>query len=75
MALWIQYLIVFAALVLLAPPLAWAARRLGSRAKGGLMLASVLLGFGAVLDQPAKHAIEATERAEEGEAESEPKEP
>jgi hypothetical protein len=25
------------------------------------MLASVLLGFGAVLDQPAKHVIEAAE--------------
>ncbi|HWW26773.1 MAG TPA: hypothetical protein VNZ85_12830 [Caulobacter sp.] len=61
MAGWTQYLIALAALLVLAPLVAWAARRLGSRAKGGLMLASVLLGFGAVLDQPAKHAIEAAE--------------
>jgi len=61
MAVWIQYLIAFAALLVLAPLIAWLATRLGSKAKGGLMLASVLLGFGAVLDQPAKHAIEATE--------------
>ena len=61
MSAWIQSLIAFAALLLLAPLIAWAAKRLGSKAKGGLMLASVLLGFGAVLDQPAKHAIEAAE--------------
>jgi hypothetical protein len=63
MAPWIQYLLALAALLVLAPLLAGAGRRLGSKAKSGLMLASVLLGFGAVLDQPAKQAIEATEPA------------
>lgn len=61
MAVWLQYLIAFAALVVLAPLVAWLAHRFGSKAKGGLMLASVLLGFGAVMDPPSKHAIEAAE--------------
>jgi len=61
MAVWIQYLIAFAALVVLAPLVAWLAHRFGGRAKGGLMLASVLLGFGAVADPPSKHMIEAAE--------------
>ena len=61
MATWLQYLIAFATLLVCAPVVAWAAKSWGSRAKGGLMLASVLLGFGAVMDQPAKHAIEATD--------------
>ncbi|MET3666289.1 hypothetical protein [Caulobacter sp. 1776] len=61
MAAWIQTLIALAALLVLAPLVAWLAVRFGARAKGGLMLASVLLGFGAVLDPPSKHAIEAAE--------------
>ena len=61
MPLWTQYLLAFAALAVLAPLVFWAGRRLGSRTKGGLILASLMLGFGDVLDQPAKQAIEATE--------------
>jgi hypothetical protein len=61
MAVWVQYLIAAVAVLALAPLLAWAGRRLGSKAKGGVMLASLLLGFGAVLDPPAKQATEATE--------------
>ncbi|MFT4254320.1 MAG: hypothetical protein QM608_17785 [Caulobacter sp.] len=63
MAAWLQYLLVFAALLVLAPLVAWLARRAGSRAKGGLMLASVLLGFGEVLDPPSRHAVESVEPA------------
>jgi galactitol-specific phosphotransferase system IIC component len=63
MAAWLQYLIALGALLVLAPLLAWIGVRFGSRAKGGLMMACVLLGIGAVLDQPAKHAIEATDPA------------
>jgi hypothetical protein len=47
--------------VVLAPLFAWAGRGLSARAKGGLMLAAVMLGFGDTLDASAKHAIEATE--------------
>lgn len=61
MAVWLQYLVAFAALLVLAPLVAWLAHRFGAKARGGLMLASVLLGLGAVMDQPAKHAIEAAE--------------
>ncbi len=41
----------------------------GARVKGGLLLAGLMLGFGDVLDQKAKHAIEATE-AEKGSPET-----
>jgi hypothetical protein len=61
MAAWMQYLIAFAALVVVMPLFAGVGKRLGAKAKGGMMLACVMLGFGDVLDQPAKHAIEATE--------------
>lgn len=63
MAVWLQYLIAFAALVVLAPLVARLAHRFGSRAKGGLMLASMLRGLGTVVDPPSKHAIEAAEPA------------
>lgn len=63
MAVWLQYLLAFAALLALAPLIAWLARRFGARAKGGLALASVLLGLGAVVDPPSKQAIEAVEPA------------
>jgi hypothetical protein len=63
MAAWTQYLIAFALLLALAPLVAWIGVRFGSKAKGGLALACVLLGIGAVMDQPAKHAIEATDPA------------
>lgn len=48
-------------MLVLAPLVGWLAHRFGAKARGGLMLASVLLGLGAVMDQPAKHAIEAAE--------------
>jgi hypothetical protein len=61
MALWLQYLIAAIALLVLAPLIAWLGRRLGSRAKGGLMLASIMLGFGEVLDPPSKRSTKAAE--------------
>lgn len=61
MAAWVQYLIALTALIVVTPMFAVIGKRFGSKAKGGLMVACVLLGFGDVLDQPAKHAVEATE--------------
>lgn len=63
MAAWTPYLIAVAALLVLAPLFAWIGVRFGSKAKGGLMMACVLLGFGAVIDQPARQAIESTDPA------------
>jgi hypothetical protein len=63
MSVWLQYLIALLTLLVLAPLCAWIGVRFGSRAKGGLALACVLLGLGHVMDQPAKHAVEATDPA------------
>ena len=63
MPIWLQTLLAIGALSVLLPLTAWAGKRLGSKTKGGLALASVLLGFGSVLDQPAKHALEQVEPA------------
>ena len=69
MPAWTGYLIAIAAIILVAPFAArvgkWQgkARRRGQ--KGNLALASLLLGFGAVLDPPQRHAIEARQREEE----------
>jgi hypothetical protein len=72
MAVWVQYLIAFGVLLALAPVFAWLGVRFGSRAKGGVMLACVILGFGEVLDQPARHAIQATEPDKNGPENGEP---
>ncbi len=72
MPAWTGYLIAFAALVLIAPFAArlgrWQGRQQGKARrglKGNLALASLLLGFGAVMDPPQRHAIEARQREEE----------
>jgi len=44
-----------------APLLAWLGHRHGRSIKGGIALASILLGFGVPLDPPAKHLVEAKE--------------
>ncbi len=66
MPVWMQYVAAFAALAVLAPAMAWAAKRYGRRFKGGVIMASVLLGFGTVMDPPSKHLIEASEDDQKG---------
>jgi hypothetical protein len=61
MPTWANWLLAILALAVAAPFFAVGARRLGRSARGGLALASMLLGFGQVLDPPSKHAIEAGE--------------
>jgi len=76
MPAWLQYLIALAAFVVFAPLIVWLARRFGGKARGGLMMAGILLGFGEVIDPPSKHIIEAQEGAEKGSPENdEPVEP
>ena len=72
MPAWTGYLIAVAALILIAPLARQLGRQLGKSPgkarrglKGNLALASLLLGFGAVLDPPQRHAIEARRREEE----------
>ena len=53
--------VVVAALVVLGSGAAWLGRRYGRSVKGGLVLGSILLGFGEAIDPPSKQAIETGE--------------
>jgi hypothetical protein len=73
---WLGYLLAFGALVVLAPLVAWLGHRHGRSIKGGIALASIMLGFGIPLDPPAKHLIEAKEgRIEGGDESGDPPDP
>ena len=63
---WIGYLLAFGALLVLAPLLGWLGHRHGRSIKGGVAMASLMLGFGAMFDPPAKAAIEAEEARVKG---------
>jgi hypothetical protein len=56
---WPAVAAVLVALVLLGPAVAWLGRRYGRSVKGGLVLGSILLGFGHVIDRPSREAVEA----------------
>lgn len=76
MAIWLQTILAAAGLVVLAPLMAWVGHKHGRSIKGGVALASILLGFGLPLDPPVARAIEAVEGEEEGaEAAGDPKIP
>ena len=55
----VHALILLLAVLLLAPLIAYLARRYGRRVRGGFLMAGILLGFGEVLDPPSKHIVEA----------------
>ncbi len=59
MPVWLEYLAALAALVVAFPIAAWIAQRLGRSAKGGLVLASFMLGLGEAADPPSQRMIEA----------------
>jgi hypothetical protein len=76
MSNWLSYLLAIVALIVLTPLMAWLGRRHGRSIKGGIALASIMLGFGVPLDPPTKHLIEASEGEVKGENESgEPPDP
>jgi hypothetical protein len=72
MPVWGQYLVAFALVIALAPLIAWTGRRYGRRARTGIALVSLFLGFGAVLDPPSKHLIEAEPQERESPAPGDP---
>jgi hypothetical protein len=67
---WLGDLLALAALIVLAPLMAWVGHKHGRRLKGGLALASIMLGFGVPLDPPTKHLIEAAEGEVKGDNEN-----
>jgi hypothetical protein len=76
MPAWLSYLLALGALLVLAPLLAWLGHRHGRSIKGGIALASIMLGFGVPLDPPAKHLIEAKQGRVKGDDETgEPPDP
>jgi predicted hotdog family 3-hydroxylacyl-ACP dehydratase len=73
---WIGIGLALAALVVLAPLVAWLGHRHGRSIKGGVALASIMLGFGVPLDPPTKHLIEAKQGRVRGDDETgEPPDP
>jgi hypothetical protein len=73
---WLSPLLAIAALLLIAPLIGWVWSRHGRRLKGGLALASIMLGFGVPLDPPTKHLIEAKEgRVKGGDESGDPPDP
>ncbi len=73
MAVWLQDVLALAALVALAPLVAWIATRHGRRIRGNLILASILLGFGHAVDPPPGQKVEAAEPGKGGPQPGEPK--
>jgi hypothetical protein len=61
MAEWMQFAIGGLALAILAPTAALVGKRYGRKVKGGLVLASILLGIGHPIDPPPRARIEDAE--------------
>jgi hypothetical protein len=57
---WLQLPLIVLVLAIVAPAIAWFAKRHGARARGGFGLAMILLGIGEAADPPSKHMIEAS---------------
>ena len=66
MPTWLSWLLALAVLLVLAPFIAWLGHKHGRSLKGGVALASVMLGMGAMFDPPVKAATEAEEAMVKG---------
>jgi hypothetical protein len=64
MSPWILALVAGVALIAGIPFAALAGKGVGTKVRGNLQLAAILLGFGEPLDPPSKHLVEAGERDE-----------
>jgi hypothetical protein len=64
MSAWAPALVGGLVLVVGVPLAALAGRGMGTKLRGNLQLAAILLGFGEPLDPPSKHRVEAGERDE-----------
>jgi hypothetical protein len=58
MAVWLKVLLEVVAILVLGAGCAWLGRRYGRSAKGGLALASLLMGFGEPFDPPPQRKVE-----------------
>lgn len=58
MPYWLQVLLALVALAVLGPLMAWIGKRHGRRMKGGVVLASFMLGVGEPSEPPPKHRVE-----------------
>lgn len=69
---WLQYTIAGMALLIVAPVVAWLARRWARGAKGNLALAAILFGFGEPIDPPPKYKVESAEPGKDQRGAGEP---
>jgi hypothetical protein len=72
MAEWLQYLIAGVALLVIAPLVAWLARRYAKGARGNLALAAILVGIGEPIDPPSSHKVESAEPGQDQRGPGEP---
>jgi hypothetical protein len=71
---WLSLLLAITGTLVLAPFAAWVGRRYGRSIKGGVALASVMLGMGAFFDPPVRALIEVRQEPIKGDEENgEPK--
>ena len=60
------YLLAVVAILVLAPLIGWLGHKHGRSIKGGVALASLMLGMGAMFDPPKRAAMEAEEAMVKG---------